>query len=55
MENNCRKSNFISEILSDTELLLNDKFAIGVSLWSELKTELAGIVRFDKFGIIDVR
>ncbi|MFV8374005.1 P-loop ATPase, Sll1717 family [Flavobacterium sp. GSP11] len=46
---------FTSEILSDTELLLNEKLAIGFSLWSELKSELAGIVRFDKFGSIDVR
>lgn len=46
---------FTSEILSDTELLLNDKFAIGFSLWSELRSELAGVVRFDKFGFIDVR
>ncbi len=46
---------FTSEILSDTELLLNDKLAIGFSLWSELKNELSGTVRFDKFGFIDVR
>lgn len=48
-------TNFTSEILSDTELLLNNRFAIGFSLWSELKSELAGVVRFDKFGTIDVR
>ncbi len=48
-------TNFTSEILSDTELLLNNNFAIGFSLWSELKSELSGIVRFDKFGTIDVR
>jgi hypothetical protein len=46
---------FTSEILTDTELLLNEKLAIGFSLWSELKSELAGRVRFDKFGNIDVR
>lgn len=46
---------FTSEIVSDTELLLNDRFAIGFSLWSELKSELSGVVRFDKFGSIDVR
>lgn len=46
---------FTSEILSDTELLLNNKIAIGFSLWTELKNELSGIVRFDKFGTIDVR
>ncbi len=48
-------ANFTSEILSDTELLLNNKLAIGFSLWSELKSELSGVVRFDKFGTIDVR
>lgn len=46
---------FTREILSDTELLLNERFAIGFSLWSELKSELEGVVRFDKFGTIDVR
>lgn len=46
---------FTKEILSDTELLMNEKCAIGFSLWSELKTELEGVVRFDKFGLIDVR
>lgn len=46
---------FASEILSDTELLLNDRLAIGFSLWSELRAELSGTVRFDKFGFIDVR
>lgn len=46
---------FTSEILSDTELLLNDKLSIGFSLWSELRAELSGTVRFDKFGSIDVR
>lgn len=48
-------SNFTGEILSDTELLLNENISIGFSLWSELKSELSGIVRFDKFGVIDVR
>jgi len=48
-------ANFTKEILSDTELLMNEKLAIGFSLWSELKAELAGSVRFDKFGTIDVR
>jgi hypothetical protein len=45
---------FASEILTDTELLLNDKLAIGFSLWSELKSELTK-VRFDKFESIDIR
>lgn len=46
---------FTSELLTDTELLLNANLAIGFSLWSELRTELSGTVRFDKFGFIDVR
>ncbi|AZI26452.1 hypothetical protein EA772_14310 [Pedobacter sp. G11] len=45
---------FTREILSDTELLMNSKLAIGFSLWSELKSELGGIVRFDKFDSVDV-
>ncbi|WP_237275668.1 P-loop ATPase, Sll1717 family [Tenacibaculum ovolyticum] len=48
-------SEFTKEILTDTELLLNDKFAIGFSLWSELRIELAKVVRFDKFESIDIR
>lgn len=48
-------SEFTKEILTDTELLLNDQFAIGFSLWSELKIELAKVVRFDKFESIDIR
>ena len=48
-------SEFTREILTDTELLLNDQFAIGFSLWSELKIELAKVVRFDKFESIDIR
>lgn len=50
-----RIATFTSEILSDTELLMNENLAIGFSLWSELKAELGGVVRFDKFGSIDVR
>lgn len=46
---------FIKDILSDTEFLMKDTIAIGFSLWSDLKNELSGYVRFDKFGIIDVR
>ncbi len=46
---------FVKDILSDTEFLMKDTIAIGFSLWSELKNELSGYVRFDKFGIIDVR
>lgn len=48
-------STFIKDFLSDTELLLNPKIAIGFSLWSELKSALAGSVRFDKLGFSDVR
>lgn len=48
-------ANFARSILSDTELLMNERLAIGFSLWSELKSELSGYVRFDKFGTIDVR
>ncbi len=47
--------NFTKEIVSDTELLMNSNLAMGFSLWSELKSELGGKVRFDKFGNIDVR
>ncbi|MGL4852886.1 MAG: P-loop ATPase, Sll1717 family [Phocaeicola sp.] len=46
---------FVKDILSDTELLMKNTIAIGFSLWSELKNELSGTVRFDKFGIVDVR
>lgn len=46
---------FTKEILTDTELLMNENIAIGFSLWSELKFALSGKVRFDKFGTIDVR
>lgn len=48
-------ASFTSEILTDTELLQNRNLAIGFSLWSELKAELSGLVRFDKFGSVDVR
>lgn len=46
---------FIKDVLSDTEFLMKDTIAVGFTLWSELKNELSGYVRFDKFGIIDVR
>lgn len=46
---------FIKDILSDTEFLMKDTIAVGFTLWAELKNELSGYVRFDKFGIIDVR
>lgn len=45
---------FTNEILTDTELLLNNMISFGFSLWSEVKTELAGSVRFDKFDAVDV-
>ena len=46
--------NFTTEILTDTELLLNNMISFGISLWSEVKTELSGSVRFDKFDAVDV-
>lgn len=48
-------SNFTKEILADNEFLMNENLSIGFSLWSELKAELAGTVRFDKHGSIDLR
>ncbi|WP_156965043.1 P-loop ATPase, Sll1717 family [Kaistella solincola] len=48
-------SNFTKDLLADNEFLLNENIAIGFSLWSELRSELSGTVRFDKHGIIDVR
>lgn len=45
---------FTAEILTDTELLLNNMISFGISLWSEVKTELSGSVRFDKFDAVDV-
>jgi hypothetical protein len=48
-------ASFSQEILTDTELLLNNKFSIAFSLWSEIKSSLSRTVRFDKFKAIDVR
>jgi len=45
---------FTKEILTDTELLLNNNLAIGFTLWSEVKAELGKKVRFDKFESIDI-
>jgi hypothetical protein len=46
--------NFTTELLTDTELLLNNMISFGISLWSEVKTELSGSVRFDKFDAVDL-
>lgn len=54
-QNVSKIATFIKDFLSDTELLLNPGIAIGFSLWSELKSELGGSVRFDKLGFSDVR
>ncbi|MGB0917811.1 MAG: P-loop ATPase, Sll1717 family [Flavobacteriales bacterium] len=47
-------SAFVEDILTDTELLLQNDIAIAFSLWSELKPILARKVRFDKFKEIDI-
>lgn len=46
---------FSEEILTDTELLLSNKFSIAFSIWSEVKNKLDSKVRFDKFKEIDIR
>lgn len=48
-------ANFTKDLLGDTEFLMNENLAIGFSLWTELRSELNGNVRFDKFGFVDVR
>lgn len=50
-----KTAKFCSEILTDTDLLLDSNIAIVFSLWSELKrvTNMLG-ARFDKFGEISV-
>lgn len=46
---------FLNEILRDTNLLLNRDFGLVFSIWSELKSDLSKIgVRFDKISPIDV-
>lgn len=46
---------FTKDILTDTELLLQDNISIGFSLWTEIRYLLnAKGVRFDKFKEIDV-
>lgn len=42
-------ANFTEDILTDTELLLQNDIAIAFSLWSEVKPILSKKVRFDKF------
>lgn len=49
-------SEFMLEILTDTELLYSDGISIVVSLWSEIKKNLNSKgVRFDKFKEVDIR
>lgn len=45
---------FTEDILTDTELLLQNDIAIAFSLWSEVKPILSKKVRFDKFKEIDI-
>lgn len=46
---------FLNDVLTDTNLLLNRDFGFVFSLWSELKSDLSKIgVRFDKISPIDV-
>ncbi|WP_299672908.1 P-loop ATPase, Sll1717 family [uncultured Tenacibaculum sp.] len=47
-------ASFTEDILTDTELLLQNDIAIAFSLWSEVKPILARKVRFDKFKEIDI-
>lgn len=48
-------SNFCSQILTDTDLLLSQNISIVFSLWTEIKLLLTSYgVRFDKFGEIKV-
>ncbi|SMG51777.1 hypothetical protein SAMN05661096_03816 [Marivirga sericea] len=47
-------ANFTEDILTDTELLLQNDIAIAFSLWSEVKPILSKKVRFDKFKEIDI-
>ncbi|WP_179375901.1 P-loop ATPase, Sll1717 family [Winogradskyella wichelsiae] len=47
-------ASFTEDILTDTELLLQNDIAIAFSLWSEVKPTLSKKVRFDKFKEIDI-
>jgi hypothetical protein len=49
-----RIASFTEDILTDTELLLQNDIAIAFSLWSEVKPILSKKVRFDKFKEIDI-
>jgi hypothetical protein len=49
-----RIASFAEDILTDTELLLQNDIAIAFSLWSEVKPILSRKVRFDKFKEIDI-
>lgn len=48
-------ANFSKDLLTDTELLMQNDIAIAFSLWSEVKPILSRTVRFDKFKEIDIR
>ncbi|MCF2875186.1 MULTISPECIES: P-loop ATPase, Sll1717 family [unclassified Tenacibaculum] len=48
-------ANFSKDLLTDTELLMQNDIAIAFSLWSEVKPTLSKTVRFDKFKEIDIR
>jgi len=48
-------ANFSKDLLTDTELLMQNDIAIAFSLWSEVKPTLSRTVRFDKFKEIDIR
>lgn len=45
---------FTEDILTDTELLLQNDIAIAFSLWTEVKPILSRKVRFDKFKELDI-
>lgn len=48
-------ADFSKDLLTDTELLMQNDIAIAFSLWSEVKPTLSKTVRFDKFKEIDIR
>jgi len=47
-------ASFTEDMLTDTELLLQNDIAFAFSLWSEVKPILSQKVRFDKFKEIDI-
>ncbi|QCX39565.1 hypothetical protein FF125_14360 [Aureibaculum algae] len=48
-------ADFSKDLLTDTELLMQNDIAIAFSLWSEVKPTLSRVVLFDKFKEIDIR